>query len=336
MAITGDGSQEYPFIVESWADAVEAAPKIAFSGTVYIKFKDGVVEDLSVSYPDSAYTPSIAAPHKINIDFNNAKIINGRFTYVLYRSDSISSGSSASISFDINRLVMINCFIQNSFIGGAGNYSYKLGMNLYDSVLDIYTTPTTEVFMAQYYTKGYRLIYRSKLTVHGEGQIGNGVTFYDSIVEIDGVASINNIPIEYSVTDDTTDLIDSGYIQLYQKGNRDGSSSSYPIYDSNLRFIDSYVCGRIRAKNENRKSVLACASRRSIFEIDCDFLLLYHALDNNLNNSDKAISPKNFTIYNLFVTGTEYNYSDVSVTTKTTSELRDPSVLYENGFSIKP
>lgn len=336
MAITGIGSQEQPFIVESWADAVEAVTRVAFSGAVNIKFRDGVVEDLSVSYPNSTYVPSIAAPYKINIDFNNATFINGRFNYVLYRSDRISSGASAYINFDINRLVMINCYIQNSFIGGAGNYSYKLGMYLYDSVLDIYTASTTVVFMEQYYSKGYRLIYRSKLTVHGEGQIGNGVTFYDSIVEIDGIASIDNVPFEYSVTDDTTDLIDSGNIQLYQKGNRDGSSDPYPIYDSNLRFIDSYVCGRIRAKNENCKSVLACASRRSIFEIDCDFLLLYHALDNNLNNSDKAISPKNFTIYSLFVTGTEYKYSDVSVTPKTTSELRDPSVLYENGFSIKP
>lgn len=336
MAITGDGSQEYPFIVESWADAVEAAPKIAFSGTVYIKFRDGVVEDLSVSYPNSTYVPSIAAPHKINIDFNNATFINGRFNYVLYRSDRISSGASAYINFNINRLVMINCYIQNSFIGGAGGYSYKLGMDLYDSVLDIYTASTTALFMLEYYSKGYRLIYRSKLTIHGEGQIGNGVTFYDSMVDIDGVASIDNISFEYGVTDDPETLLDSGSIQLYQKGNREGSESSYPIYDSNLRFIDSYVCGRIRAKNENCKSVLACASRRSIFEIDCDFLLLYHALDNNLNNSDKAFSPKDFEIGNLFVKGTMYTYSDVLVTPKTTSELRDPSVLYENGFSIKP
>lgn len=341
MAITGTGSSTDPFIVSNWSELVSAAATTGIA-KVYIKFKEGVVEDLS----DNSQTVYNTQP--INVDFNGAIFYNGKFGIVFEDGRTVGYGTVYNEHIYITNGAFLNFKVTNSFMKATGTNGNQIGFRITQSVLDIYLD-NDQTYFWQYnaYTGVLRYCDNSRLTVHGIGSIGGHAVFRDSIVELDLVAKqdipsmdSSGINMIYKTEDSSEEINHTAPLRCSERLlTASDSDSKYPVRTRNILYIDSLVKGRIRNMDGVEGDTLyLCCSENSIIEVECTYLCTVHAAGHNLVNKDKTtplyyikgkIQKDSSSTY-------ERTVSLNNVFSRSTSEIRNDNVLYELEFSVKP
>lgn len=340
MAITGTGSANDPFIVSNWSELASAAATTGIA-TIYIKFKEGVIEDLS----DTSI--SIVSAYNLNIDFNGAIFVNGKFEDVFVNISYITTVNNNVMHIDGG--VFLNFKVSKSFMRNNTTNHTNCGFTIMNSVLDIYLDNSDAYFWSRDGASGVlRYCKQSRLTLHGMGSIGDHAIFHDTIIKLDLVAKYDLPPMD---SDGTTLLYkEIGYEQEMKhvgplKCNRQlltaaDINSYYPVRTRNTLYIDCWVTGRLRNMDGNTDdTIYFCCSEGSIIEVECTFLSVVHADRYNIINNDKTIP--------LYYTASIMQEGDDStihartvsideVFSKNSNEIRDDNLLYELGFSVKP
>lgn len=341
MAITGTGSSTDPFIVSDWAELVSAAATTGIA-KVYIKFREGVVEDLS----DTSQT--VYNSYAINVDFNGAIFYNGRFEIVFEDTRNVYDSQVYNNDIYITNGTFLNFRVTKSFMKAVGYNGYQIGFRITRSVLDIYLDNSQTFFWQdKAYTGVYKYCDNSRLTIHGMGNIGGHAIFNDSIVELDLIAKQNipsmdssDVNMIYKIEGSSEEIEHATPLRCSERLlAASNTNNDYPIRTSNVLYIDSLVIGRIRNMDGVEGDTLyLCCSENSIIEVECTYLCTVHAVGNNLINNDKTtplyyikgkIQKDSSSTY-------ERTVSPSYVFSRSTSEIRNDNVLYELGFSVKP
>ena len=342
MAITGTGSSTDPYIVNNWAELVSAAVITHGTSKIYIKFKDGVVEDLSNT------SKTVYNIFAINVDFNGAIFYNGRFGIVFADKRTLSSSDVYNEDIYITNGTFLNFRVTESFMKATYNKSGHIGFKIANSVLDIYLDNDRAYFWEYAaYAGVFRYCDNSRLTVHGMGNIGANAIFRDSIIELDLVAkqnipsmNSNGLNMIYKIEGSSEEINHTTPLRCNERlTTASDTNDKYPVKTRNTLYIDSLVRGRIRNMDGVEGDTLyLCCSENSIIEVECTYLCTVRASSHNIINKDKTtplyyikgkIEKDRDTIYDATV-------SPNNVFSRTTSEIRDENVLYNLGFSVKP
>lgn len=322
MAITGTGSSADPFIVSTWGELVDVA---AYERTVtaYIKFVEDTIIDLGEIYSTVPIVNTYPSRSLI-IDFNHAKIINGRFKGIIKTGDK----GSSNYPITIKNLIMLNC--RNDHAGGISpdNAWGKVYFN--DSVLDIHLPDPSSTFADVAGTDSATLIQfsRCSITVSGNGKLGGRVTFKDCNININLVCNKTldtSLPLKYFKIGDTDPSDITGPIRL--------ANVSADYSDNQITLADSHLTGTLKLPDGAAGSTcLFINAGRSIIEVDCDFIALWGDSSLTLSNSEMSILPANF-----LSDGTQTTYAPAGpIYERTTEEIRNQQVLYDLGFSVNP
>lgn len=341
MAITGTGSSNDPYIVSNWSELVSAAATTGIA-KVYIKFEEGVVEDLS----DTSQTVYSCDP--INVDFNGAIFYNGKFGIVFENGKTLGYGQAYNEQIYITNGTFLNFRVTRSFMKATGTNGNQIGFKITQSVLDIYLdNDQTFFWQPDAYSGVLRYCNNSRLTIHGMGSIGAHAVFHDSIVELDlvakqGIPSMNSSDVNmiYKIEGSSEEIEHTAPLRCDERLiTASDNNGNYPVRTRNTLYIDSSVKGRIRNMDGVEGDTLyLCCSENSIIEVECTYLCTVHAAGHNLINEDKTtplyyirgmIERNSSSIYTRTV-------SPNNVFSRSTSEIRDDNLLYELGFSIKP
>jgi hypothetical protein len=341
MAITGTGSSTDPHIVNNWAELVSAAATTGID-KIYIKFKEGVVEDLS----DTSQTVYNSCP--INVDFNGAIFYNGKFGVVFADNRNVYNSSVYNDDIYITNGTFLNFRVTTSFMKAVGNNGYQIGFRIMRSVLDIYLDGASTFFwQADAYAGVLRYCNESRLTIHGMGSIGAHAVFHDSIVDLDLVAKqdipsmdSSGVNMIYKTEGSSEEIKHTAPLRCDERlFTASDNNNYYPVRTRNTLYIDSSVKGRIRnMEGVEGDTLYLCCSENSIIEVECTYLCIVHAAGHNLINKDKT-TPL-YYINGMIERNSNLSYartvSPNNVFSRSNSEIRNDNVLYELGFSVKP
>lgn len=323
MAITGTGSSTDPYVVSTWGELVTVADYNQGAVTKYVKFVEDTIIDLGEIY----YTAPIVAVRNsktLTIDFNHAKIINGRFNGIITTGD----WGTSNYPVTIKNLIMLNC--RNDHAGGISPDNSWGKVYFEDSVLDIHLPSPSSTFADVAGTDSGTLIQfsRCSITVSGNGMFGGKVTFKDCDININLVCNNTwdtSLPLKY-----------------FKIGDIDSSDIAGPIRHTNVSAVDSpkqitltdsHLTGTLKLPDgASGSTCLFIKSVRSIIEVDCDFIALWESSSLTLSNSEMSILPANF-----LSDGTQTTYAPAGpIYERTTEEIRNAQVLYDLGFSVDP
>lgn len=319
MAITGTGSTTDPYIVSTWDELVTAA---ALTGNKNIRFIEGTVIDLGEVY--SGYAPIVESSYNnsLTIDFNDAKIINGKFNGIFRTGDY----SSSYYPLIIRNLIMLNCL--NDHPEGIAPDNGQGEVRISRSVLDIHLPSPSSAFADSEGTDAntYITFYRCSVTVSGNGKLGE-VIFEDSDVNINLVCNETYNP-PGSLT----------YLKIGESSPRDFEGPvNHPhvvITDpaSKLTLKNSHLSGKLKLPDGVTGSTcIYVESKESVIEVECDFVVLWSTSTLTLSNSELSVLPAKFIpdVSDKFIpAGPIYE--------RNTSEIRNQQVLYDLGFSVNP
>ncbi len=168
MAYTGTGTQDDPYVVDSWDDYITLAQSYIdgtyrYSNTPYIKFADvdNKIIDLNDIKPEGYRTQ---LPCRANIDFNGWTIRNLRMISVArVFNTTFASASSGWNTIGIKNAKFENCYIESSsenfgiFAETSANMQKKTEIrNVSFSGTFVYTGTSTYVNVISYiYKKSY-------------------------------------------------------------------------------------------------------------------------------------------------------------------------------------